>query len=202
AIQEGFNNLTETNDPTTCQHMSLTRSTFAGGQRFCSYLWSGDTDSRFDVLAQQITAGVSMAASGISSWTLDIGGFAGLNVSTSEGRELFVRRFSFGVFLPYVHCNVTSPSFPPFVNDCPNEIWEYGEDNFVILKKKLFQKLQATGSSILRPLYFGFSSDSFVGNATVTNNPLVTEQYMFGTYMLTLNIIKFKNNIPMQVQDF
>ena len=84
AIQEGFNNLTETNDPTTCQHMSLTRSTFAGGQRFCSYLWSGDTDSRFDVLAQQITAGVSMAASGISSWTLDIGGFSGLNISTSE----------------------------------------------------------------------------------------------------------------------
>jgi alpha-D-xyloside xylohydrolase len=99
--------------------MSLTRSTFAGGQRFCSYLWSGDTDSRFDVLAQQITAGVSMAASGISSWTLDIGGFSGLNVSTdavsvlrlatmwrlpmwAQGRELFVRWFSFGVFLPYV----------------------------------------------------------------------------------------------------
>jgi len=86
AIQEGFNNLTGTTNPTTCQHMSLTRSTFAGGQRFCSYLWSGDTDSRFDVLAQQVTAGVSMAASGISSWTLDIGGFSGLNVSTSEVR--------------------------------------------------------------------------------------------------------------------
>jgi alpha-D-xyloside xylohydrolase len=120
AIQEGFNNLTGANAiNTSCEHMSLTRSTFAGGQRFCSYLWSGDTDSRFDVLAQQITAGVSIAASGISSWTLDIGGFSGLNVSTdfvrgfityltlgswdvSKGRELFVRWFSFGVFLPYV----------------------------------------------------------------------------------------------------
>lgn len=82
AIQEGFHNLTDTDDATSCKYMSLTRSTFAGGQRFCSYLWSGDTDSRFDVLLQQITVGTSVAASGISSWTLDIGGFNGLNVDT------------------------------------------------------------------------------------------------------------------------
>ena len=103
AIEEGFRNLTEMSGPTTsCQFMSLTRSTFVGGQKFCSYLWSGDTSSRFDVLAQQITAGVSVAASGISSWTLDIGGFSGLNVDTDEGKELFVRWLSMGVFLPYV----------------------------------------------------------------------------------------------------
>lgn len=64
--------------------MSLTRSTFLGGQRFCSYLWSGDTLSMFDVLLQQITAGVSVAASGISSWTLDIGGFSGLDVDSDS----------------------------------------------------------------------------------------------------------------------
>ena len=87
AIQEGFNNLTgRTPASTSCDYMSLTRSTFIGGQRFCSYLWSGDTDSRFDVLLQQITVGVSVAASGISSWTLDIGGFAGLDVDTDEVR--------------------------------------------------------------------------------------------------------------------
>lgn len=84
AIDEGFQNLTGTDaSATSCQHMSLTRSTYLGGQRFCSYLWSGDTDSRFDVLLQQITSGVSVAASGISSWTLDIGGFTGLNVDTA-----------------------------------------------------------------------------------------------------------------------
>lgn len=83
AIEEGFHNLTSTDSSkTSCEFMSLTRSTFVGGQRFCSYLWSGDTDSRFDVLLQQITAGVSVAASGISAWTLDIGGFAGLDIDT------------------------------------------------------------------------------------------------------------------------
>ena len=87
AIDEGFGNLTKTGNGLTdsCDYMSLTRSTFLGGQRFCSYLWSGDTSSRFDVLLQQISAGVSVGASGISSWTLDIGGFSGLNVDTDEG---------------------------------------------------------------------------------------------------------------------
>lgn len=36
------------------------------------------------MLLQQITAAVSIAASGISSWTLDIGGFAGLDIDTDE----------------------------------------------------------------------------------------------------------------------
>lgn len=54
------------------------------------------------MLLQQITAGVSVSASGISSWTLDIGGFTGLDVDSDEGRELFVRWLSMGTFLPYV----------------------------------------------------------------------------------------------------
>ena len=41
------------------------------------------------MLLQQITVGVSVAASGISSWTLDIGGFAGLDVDTDEVRVSF-----------------------------------------------------------------------------------------------------------------
>lgn len=122
AIDELFSNLTSTastGSSTSCEHMSLTRSTFLGGQRFCSYLWSGDTESRFDVLLQQVTAGVNVGASGISSWTLDIGGFSGLNVDSTEvinekdkrllkvssvaqGQELFVKWLSMGVFLPYV----------------------------------------------------------------------------------------------------
>jgi len=205
AIDEGFHNLTGTDSSkTSCQFMSLTRSTFVGGQRFCSYLWSGDTDSRFDVLLQQITTGVSVSASGISSWTLDIGGFAGLNVDTDEGRELFVRWFSMGVFLPYtrVHgtrsCNLTTTSNLPEANPCPNEPWSYGEENFIILKqyialryqlmpyvRKLFQMLHQTGRVIMRPLYFDFLvSDDFVKNGTQANDPAIVHQFMFGPRLL------------------
>ena len=100
AIDEGFSNLTDyslVSSPSNfasrqCQFMSLTRSTFLGGQRFCSYLWSGDTSSRFDVLLQQVTAGVSAGASGISSWTLDIGGFSGLNITTDFVSSCSIRK--------------------------------------------------------------------------------------------------------------
>ncbi|KAJ8483389.1 hypothetical protein ONZ45_g14620 [Pleurotus djamor] len=205
AIDEGLHNLTgTTTESTSCEFMSLTRNTFAGGQRFCSYLWSGDTSSRFDVLLQQVTAGVSVAASGISSWTLDIGGFDGLNVESSSGKELFVRWFAMGVFLPYtrVHgnrvCSISRPSFPPIANPCPNEPWSYGDDNFVIIKKyidlryqlvpyvkTLFVMLQATGRSIMRPLYYDFSlTDSFVVSGTASNDPLIAHEYMFGPRLL------------------
>ncbi|KAF7440145.1 hypothetical protein PC9H_000489 [Pleurotus ostreatus] len=210
AIDEGFRNLTTADHgATSCEFMSLTRSTFVGGQRFCSYLWSGDTASRFDVLLQQITVGTSVAASGISAWTLDIGGFSGLNVDTDLGRELFVRWLSMGVFLPFmrVHGHVQAFLAPnilptgdsqPFANPCPNEPWSYGDANFVIIKKyialryqlipyvkQLFRMLQSTGRSIMRPLYYDFSlSDPFVSEATAANDPLVVHQFMFGPRLL------------------
>ncbi|TFK52912.1 glycoside hydrolase family 31 protein [Heliocybe sulcata] len=205
AIEEGFRNLTDP-DPATngCQYMSLTRSTFAGGQRFCSYLWSGDTSSRFDVLLQQVTAGVSVAASGMSSWTLDIGGFTGLDVDTAYGQQLFVRWLAMGTFLPYmrVHgdrlCNIPADTRQYLANNCPNEPWSYGEENYEIIKqyialryqlvpyvKRLFQMLHDTGRAIMRPLYYDFSvSDEMVVNATATNNPLVTHQFMLGPRIL------------------
>ncbi|KAJ8698978.1 hypothetical protein PTI98_005623 [Pleurotus ostreatus] len=208
AIDEGLQNLTENSNtgptPASCQFMSLTRSTFAGGQRFCSYLWSGDTDSRFDVLLQQITSGVSVAASGISAWTLDIGGFAGMDIDTDSGRELFVRWFSMGVFLPFtrVHgtrtCSLARSSSPPHANPCPNEPWSYGDANFAIIKnyislryqlipyvKQLFEMLQDTGRTIMRPLYYDFTlSDENVVNGTAVNDPLIVHEFMFGPRIL------------------
>ncbi|KAJ6559323.1 glycoside hydrolase family 31 protein [Mycena sp. CBHHK59/15] len=202
AIDELFSNLTstaQTGASTSCEYMSLTRSTFLGGQRFCSYLWSGDTQSRFDVLLQQVTAGVNVGASGISSWTLDIGGFSGLDIDSPSGQELFVKWLSMGVFLPYmrVHgsrtCNITSPSTPPEANNCPNEPWAYGADNFEIIKgyialryqlkpyvSRLFEMLQASGKTIVRGLFFDFSNDPRVVSGTAVNDPSIVHQYMFG----------------------
>ncbi|KAG8216096.1 glycosyl hydrolases family 31-domain-containing protein [Butyriboletus roseoflavus] len=95
-------------------------------------------------------------------------------------------------------CNITSPSTPTYANNCPNEPWLYGEQNFEIIKqyislryqlapyvKTLFEMLQATGRSIMRPLYYDFSlSDPFVAQATGANDPLVVHQFMFGPRLL------------------
>ncbi|TFY64580.1 hypothetical protein EVG20_g5893 [Dentipellis fragilis] len=226
AINEGLHNLTDTPvDATECKYMSLTRSTFAGGQRYCSYMWSGDTESRFDVLLQQITAGVSVAASGMSAWTLDIGGFTGLNVESAYGRQLFL------IFIRQLNIDTLRCEFMAiecvalvdlvissllilvrtklviFVTTLVHALtdethhsqpWAYGEDNFPIIKmyiaeryklkpylKKLFQDLQSSGRSIMRPLYYDFSlSDPLVSNATRSNSPLVTHQFMLGPRIL------------------
>ena len=54
----------------------LTRSAFAGSQRYAAATWSGDVSSDWDSLRKQVPAGLNMALSGIPWWTTDVGGFA------------------------------------------------------------------------------------------------------------------------------
>ena len=53
----------------------LTRSGFAGLQRYSTATWSGDIASRWEDMKAQITAGMNYSVSGIPFWTMDIGGF-------------------------------------------------------------------------------------------------------------------------------
>ena len=55
----------------------LGRSAWAGTQRFGAAVWSGDTDSSWLALRQQVRAGLNAQMSGITYWTSDIGGYAG-----------------------------------------------------------------------------------------------------------------------------
>ena len=53
----------------------LTRSGFAGLQRYSTASWSGDIGTRWEELKAQISAGLNFSISGIPYWTMDIGGF-------------------------------------------------------------------------------------------------------------------------------
>ena len=53
----------------------LTRSGFAGLQRYSTATWSGDIATRWEDMKAQISAGLNFAVSGIPYWTMDIGGF-------------------------------------------------------------------------------------------------------------------------------
>lgn len=75
----------------------LTRSAWAGMQRWGAALWSGDTSSHFSSLKVSIQAGLNVQMSGIAWWTTDIGGYAGGDPSDPTFRELIVRWFQFGV---------------------------------------------------------------------------------------------------------
>lgn len=60
-------------DDPQCQYVSLSRSTYIGGQRFCSFVWSGDTTSVWPTLQEQITTGLSQAATSGGWWATDTG---------------------------------------------------------------------------------------------------------------------------------
>jgi alpha-D-xyloside xylohydrolase len=85
----------------------LTRSAFAGQQRFGATTWSGDVVSRWSDFREQISAGVNFSLTGIPYWTSDIGGFAVEKryenpspQNLDEWRELNTRWYQFGAFSP------------------------------------------------------------------------------------------------------
>ena len=107
----------------------LTRSGFAGLQRYSTATWSGDIATRWEDMKAQISAGLNFAVSGIPYWTMDIGGFcvenryvAGQmefnktgreNADYKEWRELNTRWYQFGAFCPLfrAHASIRTVRF-------------------------------------------------------------------------------------------
>jgi alpha-D-xyloside xylohydrolase len=90
--------------PTQKRVYNLTRSAFAGQQRYATTCWSGDIESNFPTFAKQVPAGLNFAVAGIPYWTTDIGGYWGhpgrIDWTTSASNELFTRWFQYGTFSP------------------------------------------------------------------------------------------------------
>lgn len=94
----------------------LTRSGFAGLQRYSTASWSGDIGTRWEDMRAQMTAGLNFSMSGIPFWGMDQGGFCvenryvaaqtlfnktgEENADLTEWRELQTRWNQFGCFIP------------------------------------------------------------------------------------------------------
>ncbi len=94
----------------------LTRSGFAGEQRYSTATWSGDIGTRWEDMRAQMTAGLNYSLSGIPFWGMDQGGFCvenryvaaqqlydrtgQENEDLKEWRELQARWNQFGAFIP------------------------------------------------------------------------------------------------------
>jgi alpha-D-xyloside xylohydrolase len=118
----------------------LCRSAWAGSQRYGAAVWSGDIESTFEALADQIPAGLNMGISGIPWWTTDIGGFMGGDPTTDSFRELVVRWFQFAAFCPLFRLHgVRQPG--PLVGSgqtgAPNEVWSFGEEAYELIREQL-----------------------------------------------------------------
>lgn len=176
--------------------INLTRSGYTGGQRYGTILWSGDTAATWETLQKQIPAGLNFCASGLPYWTLDIGGFFikdGIQwywsgdyedgCSSAAFRELYVRWYQYGCFLPVFRAHGT---------DTRRELWHYGnkgDETYEILVKlnRLRYRLlpyiySAAGKSwkddgsIMRMLAFDYPKDPIARE--------VKDQYLFGESLM------------------
>jgi len=161
----------------------LSRSAYAGSQRYGVTAWSGDVLSDWMTFARQIPAGLNYSISGMPYWTTDIGGFiSGGNLNDPKFRELFVRWFQFGAFSPIFRVHGTR--WPD-----ENELWSYGEDaqkilvDYDSLRYRLMPYIyseawQVTNhhGTLMRPLVMDWRDDVEAQNTG--------DEYLFGPAIL------------------
>lgn len=176
----------------------LTRAAYPGTQKFGSLVWNGDIVSTFDALRMSVKTGLSMAMCGIPWWNSDIGGFLFADIESDYFKELVVRWAQFGVFSPVMRLHGSRKRQSTYVERHPgiieksggdNEIWSFGEEDYVILKDlvELRNRLKPyicrymditteTGAPIMRPMFFDYYDDEICYT--------LEDQYMFGEDIL------------------
>ena len=152
----------------------MTRSAFAGQQRYGAGLWSGDVASTWDMLRKQIPAGLNFTMTGDPHFNTDIGGFfcgsfnkKGMPAPRNpQYQELYVRWMQYGLFCPVFRSHGT---------DAPREIYQFGKKGEPIfdainqtigLRYRLLPYLYSlawqvtsAGESYLRALVYDFAQD-------------------------------------------
>ena len=196
--------------------LNLTRSGYAGSQRYGTVLWSGDTFASWETLRQQMKEGLNFAMSGLPYWTLDIGGFfvvgeawqkrgCGQNTNPNplwfwkgeydEGvndlgyRELYVRWLQYATFLPMFRAHGT---------DTPREIWAFGEPGEIYYDTiEAFIKLRYQ----LMPYLYSLAGGVWLEDGTIHRSLLfdfkedkvaagIWDQFMLGKEMMICPVIQ------------
>ncbi len=173
----------------------LTRSAFAGQQRYGANTWSGDVNSSWQSLRNQIPAGLNFSMSAIPYWNTDIGGFFasaykkgwGDGTKNPSFQELYVRWLQFGAFTPMMRSHGT---------DIPREIYNFGKKGEVIydaiaksihLRYSLLPYIYSASwditngqSTMMRALVMDFNDKKVVD---------INNEYMFGKSILVAPIV-------------
>lgn len=176
----------------------LTRSGFAGSQRYGAAIWSGDIGSTWRDMKNQIAAGLNFSMSGLPYWTMDIGGFVvpekfekpdGENLE--EWRELNTRWYQFGAFVPLFRSHGQFP-YREIFNIAPEAHPAY--QSFLYYDKLRYRLMPYIYSlagaayhddyTIMRGLAMDFPTDTAVLN--------IGDQYMFGSSLLVNPVYEYK----------
>ena len=177
--------------------VNLTRSGYAGQQRYSTIVWNGDTHASWASFRQQIPAGLNYMAAGAPYWTVDVGCFFTRNdghrwfyagefpdgVKDDGYKEFYTRMFQWGTFLPVLRSHGT---------DTPREIWQFGEAGtpyydailkMIHLRYSLVPYIYSMaaqqtreGYTMARMLAFDFAHDPAVLD--------LKDEYMFGRFLV------------------
>jgi alpha-D-xyloside xylohydrolase len=184
----------------------LSRDAYLGAQRNGAIFWSSDIYPTWDTLKRQIPTGLDFAASGLTYWSNDTGGWQYLPaehhpahpplLDPSDARanvggyddypELYTRWFEYASFLPIFRTHGSRPA---------NEVWSYGAQAEPILEKYLRLRYQLmpyiyslgyktwmTGAPFLRALPLDFPGDPKVAD--------LRDEYMFGPAFLVAPVVE------------
>lgn len=179
----------------------LTRSVFAGQQRYGSNTWSGDVQSNWNSLRSQVPAGLNFALTGNPNFNSDLGGFFAnsYNERSQDGsatqnplyQELYVRWMQYGVFCPMMRSHGT---------EVPRELYYYGKAGEPVYDAllgavkmrysllpyiySLAHEVSAQNGTYQRALMMDFRDDRNVWN--------IANEFMFGRSLLVAPVLEAK----------
>lgn len=185
----------------------LTRSGFAGEQRYSTATWSGDIGTRWEDMRAQMTAGLNFSMAGVPFWGMDIGGFCVENRYVQaqkeydktgresddlrEWRELQARWHQFGCFVPLFRTHGQWPR---------REVWNIAPEDhpayqsivyYDRLRYRLMPYLYSMAGwvhfgdyTIMRGLAMDFTSDPAVYD--------IKDQWMFGPALMACPVGEYK----------
>ena len=184
----------------------LTRSGFAGQQRYSTATWSGDIATRWEDMKAQISAGLNFSMSGVPWWTMDIGGFCvedryvkaqqeylktgKENPDLKEWRELNTRWYQFGAFSPLFRAHGQWP-YREIFNIAPENHPAYQSVVYYTnLRYDLMPYIYSLAGmthfndyTVMRPMVMEFTADKATRN--------IGDQYMFGNAFLVAPVYAY-----------
>jgi alpha-D-xyloside xylohydrolase len=178
----------------------LTRSGFAGIQRYATATWSGDITGTWTAMEKQIAAGLGLSVSGDPYWTMDIGGYTMENKFSSrnptpenadEWRELNTRWFQFGTFCPITRLHgelqPREPwAFGGFTNPACQTIIKFDERRYRLLPYiySIAGEVTQNAGTFMRPFVMDFPQDTAARE--------IANEYMFGPAFLVAPVTTYQ----------
>ena len=185
----------------------LTRSGFAGEQRYSTATWSGDIATRWEDMRAQMTAGLNYSMAGLPFWGMDQGGFCvenryvaaqqefdktgKENADLKEWRELQARWNQFGCFVPLYRAHGQWPlrevwNIAPADHPAYKTIVAYDKLRYRLMPYlySMAGMVHLKDYTIMRGLVMDFNGDDKVLD--------IKDQWMFGSALMACPVGEYQ----------